>query len=183
MRKIREIFGKPPLNGTNSTGPTLMIPPVSALSLSNRAPTEAEVRLIRNSIAAAEFEIELIKNSPGFNANERQINSYKQFIHLQSALLFRQLPPVILKKIFLRRKTRIHYRTSPHGFLVTFVGHGELSQWLTRASGDTYHLYALGILLTPPGSLIVFQRFLIDVQEDQSRFFSRYFSRGVRYYH
>ena len=101
MWKIREIFGKPPLNGTNTTGPMLMIPPVQALSRSNRAPTEAEVKLIRNSIAAAEFEIELIKNSPGFNANDKQIKSYKQFIHLQSALLFRQLPPVILKRIFL----------------------------------------------------------------------------------
>ena len=97
-----EIFGNSPLNGTKrSTGPMLMIPPVKALSLSNRAPTETEVKLIRNSIAAAEFEIDLIKESVGFNANDKQINSYKKFIHLQSALLFRQLPPAILKKIFL----------------------------------------------------------------------------------
>ena len=81
----------------------LMIPPVQALSHSNRAPTEAEAKLIRNSIATAQFEIEQIKNSLGFNAihDDSQINSYKLFVHLQSALLFRQLPPVILKKIFL----------------------------------------------------------------------------------
>jgi F-box-like len=105
MRKIWDLFRNlPALNGTNGrTGPRLMIPPVQALSHSNRAPTEAEVILIRNSIATAEFEIEQIKNSLGFNSicDDTQINRYKLFIHLQSALLFRQLPPVILKKIFL----------------------------------------------------------------------------------
>lgn len=104
MKKIWDQFRKSPLNGTNRrTGPTLMISPVQALLHSNRAPTEDEVILIRNSIATAEFEIEQIQNSLGFNAihDDSQINSYKLFIHLQSALLFRQLPPVILKKIFL----------------------------------------------------------------------------------
>lgn len=73
---------------------------------------------------------------------------------------------------FLWRRTRIYHRTSLHGFLVTFVGHGELSHCLTRTSGDTYHLCALGILVTPPRSLIVFYHFSIDAQAGQSRFFS-----------
>lgn len=101
--KLRDLFRKTPFNGTNGRiGPTLMIPPVQALSHSNRAPDEAEAILIRNSIATAEFEIEQIQNSLGFDAirDDSQINTYKLFIHLQSAILFRQLPPVILKKIF-----------------------------------------------------------------------------------
>lgn len=103
MKKRWDSLRKPALNGR--TGPRLMIPPVQALSHSNRAPTEDEVILIRNSIATAEFEVEQVKNSLGFNANhdnsQTQINSYKLFIHLQSALLFRLLPPMILKEIFL----------------------------------------------------------------------------------
>ena len=79
------------------------MPPVHALSQSNREPTEDEVKLIRNSIAAAERGIEQFKNSPEFNAdlNDSQINNCKLFIHLQSALLFRLLPPEILQRIFL----------------------------------------------------------------------------------
>jgi F-box-like len=99
------LFGNnPPLNGpTNgNTGYTLTTPPVPALLLSNRAPTDVEAELISSSIAAVEFEIRLINHcSPRFNPDDGQIDVYKEFIYLQSALLFRQLPPVILKKIFL----------------------------------------------------------------------------------
>ena len=108
MNTIRDLFRKRPLNCTNeSTGPTLLMPSVQDLSHSNREPTEHEVDLIRNSIATAKLEIEQLEikqannnNSPGFSPYDDQINSYKLFIHLQSALLFRQLPPEILQRIF-----------------------------------------------------------------------------------
>ena len=104
---MMKIFRRSTLNNTNrNTGPTLqslLTPPVPDLSKTNRAPNEVEVDLIKKSIAAARLQIKQIKESlpVGFEANNCQINSYNQFIDSQSALLFRQLPPVILKKIFL----------------------------------------------------------------------------------
>jgi hypothetical protein len=105
---LSKLFRKPTLNDTNrNTGTVLagnsldvtsLTIPVPALSLSNRKPTEAEVKRIRNSIAAAKFKI---KNSSSLGLNDGQINSYEQFIRLQSALLFRRLPSVILQRIFL----------------------------------------------------------------------------------